>query len=89
MCFIIQDGVQIPTLYSDQASHHHHLFTKLLETTIRPMSIVGGIQSPKDLLNHALPIARQFSVDKRTPETCSHILSEMAFHMAILIWMLI
>ena len=32
--------------------------------------IVGGIQLTKHLLNHALPIAGQFSVDKRSPETC-------------------
>jgi hypothetical protein len=30
------------------------------------MSIVGGIQSIKGLLNNALPIARQFSFDKNS-----------------------
>jgi hypothetical protein len=30
------------------------------------MSIVDGIQSTKGLLNHALPISRQFSVDKNS-----------------------
>ncbi len=38
--------------------------TGIPENPLRPIFITIGIKSTKGLLNHALPIARRFSVDK-------------------------